>query len=96
MGHTNAGHQVTWVNKFYMVIPSIWGGGHQYQTCFISPLWHKVADRFLENLYTMVITEEEEEEVVSSNPEILSSILAEMKCFFQNGIVCFELSISHV
>lgn len=68
-------------------------GGHQDLTCFSSPLWHKVAPRFLEN-YTVVITEEEE--VVSSNPEILSSILAEITFFFQNGIVCAELSISCV
>jgi hypothetical protein len=42
----------------------------------------------------MVITEEEA--VVSSNPEILSVILAEIKFFFQNGIVSNELSIIHV
>jgi len=85
---------LTWMTKLCMVVPSIWGG-HQYLTCFISPFWHKVAPRFLENLYTVVITEEEEE-VVSSNPEILSSILTEIKFFFQNGIVCAELSISCV
>ena len=53
-----------------------------------------MAARFLGNLYTMVITEEEE--VVSSNPEILLIVLAEIKFFFQNGIVCNKLSINHV
>jgi hypothetical protein len=53
-----------------------------------------VGARFLENLYAMVIIEEEA--VVSSNPEILPIILAEIKFFFQNGIVCNELSISRV
>jgi len=90
MGNTNARHQDTWVTKSCIVVPSIWGES----SVFISPLWHKVAPRFLENFYAMVITEEEE--VVLSNPEILPSILAEIKFFFQNEIVCNELSISRV
>jgi hypothetical protein len=49
-----------------------------------------VAPRFLEKAYTMAITEEEA--VVSSNPEILPIILAEIKFFFQKGVVCNELS----
>jgi hypothetical protein len=59
-----------------------------------SPLWHKVAPSFLENVYIMVITEEEA--VVSSKPEILPFILDEIKFFFQNGTVFNELSICHV
>jgi hypothetical protein len=39
----------------------------------------------------MVITEEEE--VVSSNPEILPIVLAEIKFFFQNGIVYNRVSV---
>jgi hypothetical protein len=48
----------------------------------------------MENLYTMVKTEEGA--VVSSNPEILPFILAEIKFFFYNWIVCNELSVSRV
>jgi hypothetical protein len=79
-----------------MVVSSIWGGGvvismelalsDHYGIRWLLDFWG--------NLYTMVLTEEEG--VVSSNPEILPIVLAEIKFSFQNGIVCNKLNISHV
>jgi hypothetical protein len=43
-----------------------------------------------------MVKTKEEKAVVSSKPEILPFILAEIKLFFKNGIVFNELSICHV
>jgi len=79
-GCTSPWCHVSWLTR--NVVPN---NCHQNGTCFISPLWHKVAPRFLENCVYHGGN--------CRRSRNLPIFLAEIKFFFQNGIVCNELSI---